>query len=64
MSYERVCERCRCVCFSEDYFYNHPCFDMDHLIRSEIEVVKWEMAGGTLDAYERQMEDNERSGSK
>jgi hypothetical protein len=55
MSYERVCERRRRVCFSGDYFDNRPCFDRDHLIRSEIEVVKWEMAGGNLDFYESQM---------
>jgi hypothetical protein len=56
MSYERVCERRRRVCFGGDYFDNRPCFDRDRPIRSEIEVVKWEMrTGGNLDFYERQM---------
>jgi hypothetical protein len=34
--YEKVCQRCRRVCFSPAEFENHECFDMDAKLDAEI----------------------------
>lgn len=33
---EKICQRCRRVCFSEEEYRNHPCFDMGDRLDAEI----------------------------
>jgi hypothetical protein len=39
---ERICERCRRVCFSQEQFENHECFDMTDTLDAEIAVCNWD----------------------
>jgi len=40
--YERICERCRRVCFTPKQFANHECFDMDDMLDAEIALMNWD----------------------
>ena len=39
---EQICDRCRRVCFSEDEYKNHECFDMDDKLDAEIALANWD----------------------
>lgn len=39
---ERICKRCRRVCFSAEEFANHECFDMDDKLDGEIALANWD----------------------
>jgi hypothetical protein len=40
--YERICERCRRVCFSREQYENHECFDMNDKLNAEIALANWD----------------------
>jgi hypothetical protein len=40
--FEKVCERCRRILFSEEEEARHDCFDMDDLIDAEIALCNWD----------------------
>lgn len=40
--YEKVCERCRRVCFTLEQFENHECFDMKDKLDAEIALANWD----------------------
>lgn len=39
---EKVCVRCRRVCFSEEEFRDHECFDMEDRLNAEIALAAWD----------------------
>lgn len=39
---EQICKRCRRICFSQEQFENHDCFDMDDKLDAEIALVNWD----------------------
>lgn len=43
---EKICNRCRRICFSQEQYETHPCFDMDDILNAEIAL-----ANGTLDGH-------------
>jgi hypothetical protein len=40
--YERICERCRRVCFTPEQFENHECFDYTDMLDAEIALANWD----------------------
>jgi hypothetical protein len=42
---EKICKRCHRVCFSEQEYKEHECFDADNRLNAEIAVCNWD---GTL----------------
>lgn len=50
---ERICPRCRRVCFSEAEFADHDCFDADDLINSEIALAEEFAKAPTVEVWTR-----------